>query len=269
MLGFLVHAFLPAFDIGAGERLGLEGPIARRRGERAVQLRGARGEGLDEHQVRGMVRFRAAALGLQISLQVVERVAPAVALVWHEGLQQRQGRRFTEGFSASRRILHRSGDRHAVGEFRHLGEEAPDLELGIHARPQPPVALQKQALAQRHRGIGRLRLQPAHRQRGEIAARDLAESIGRSKADGAALGRQAAVLADRLDHIAAEALVGHGVADHADVRLLANARHRRLGQASDMLLVLFPGERERQEVARVTDPEECEEPAHATARVPN
>ena len=59
----------------------------------------------------------------------------------------------------------------------------------------------------------------------KIAARDLAEGIGRSKADGAALGRQAAVLADRLDHIAAEALVRHGVADHADVRLLANARH--------------------------------------------
>jgi hypothetical protein len=79
-------------------------------------------------------------------------------------------------------------------------------------------------------------------------------------------GREAPAFADRLDHVAAEALVGHRVADDADVRLLPDAHDGRLRELAHVFLVLFPAERERQEIARLPDLEQRQQPADAAAR---
>ena len=237
---------------GARQRLGLERRIAGARGERAMQLRGARGERLDEREVGAVARVGRTALRLEEALEVLERVAPAVALVRHVGLQQRERQRVR---SSCRQVLDRAGHRHAVRELRHLGEEAADLELGVHAGAQPPVALEEQALAERAPRCWCSA--PAARPTvsvGDVVAGDARgrRSVG-VKRSVPLRGRQAAALADRLDHVAAEAPRRRSRRPmHADVRLLAHARDGRARERAHVLLVLFPGERQRQEIARLS-----------------
>src|SRR5581483_6122986 len=138
LLRFLGDARLPGGDVFGGER---RGPERRRQagGEGAVQLGGAHRERLREGEVGAvhlsrrrllLQRIGDRAPALHVTLEVVERVAPAVALVRDVGLQQRErGGLFLVGG-----VFHRAGDRDAVLVPRLLGEVAADLELGVHAR---------------------------------------------------------------------------------------------------------------------------------------
>src|SRR5436190_19311833 len=201
LLGLLVHARAPGVDVLRGERLGLERRIAARRGEGAVQLGGARGERLDERQVGRMVLVLAQPL--DEALEIRERVAPGIALVHDVRLQQRHGGGLA---AAGRQVLDRAGERHAMLETRDLGEEAADLELRMHALPDAAEALEEQAIAKRHRGIGALRVQRAQREARHLVARDACELRRRREAQRTLVHRQVLLVADRLHHMAAERL---------------------------------------------------------------
>ena len=64
---------------------------------------------------------------LQVTVEVVEDVGPAIALVLHEALQEAQGGRLAVGA----RVLDRAGERRRVLETRLLGQVASDLEVGV------------------------------------------------------------------------------------------------------------------------------------------
>src|SRR6185503_13701356 len=75
LLGLLAHAALPVLEVLRLHRLGVERRVAGARREGAVQLGGARGERLHEHEIRGVAL--ALALRLKVALEVGERVAPS------------------------------------------------------------------------------------------------------------------------------------------------------------------------------------------------
>ncbi len=255
LIGFLPHARTPGLDVLRRERLGLEGRVAALHRKGAMQLRRARGERLDERQVR-TVRF-VLAQAFDEALQIGEAVAPGVALVHHIGLQERHGCTLACG----RQVFHRAGERHAVLEVRHFGEEAPDLELRMDAGPDAAEALEEQAIAELHGGVGALRVQPGECEIHHFAARHRGEGARRREAQRAICGRQRLLLADRLHHVAAERLVRQRVGHHADIRLLANARDGERRERAHVILVLFPAERERQEILAIAHLDEGEEPA--------
>ena len=114
-------------------------------------------------------------------------------------------------------------------ELRDLGEEAPDLELRVDAGAQAPIALEEQALAELHRGVGALGVERAELQRRELAADELLVSLRAREAQLAFSRRQAAPGADRFHDVPAEALVADRIGEHADVGLLADARDRDRG----------------------------------------
>ena len=108
-----------------------------------------------------------------------------------------------------------------------------------------------------------MRVQRAHRQAHHFFARQLGELRRRREAQRAVRRGHCALLADRLDDVAAEGFIGERVRHHADVRLLAHARHRERRERAQLVFVLFPAERERQEVQRVAHREEAQEPRQA------
>src|SRR5581483_3336950 len=129
LVRLLAHARAPGVDVLERKRLGDEGGIGLGAGERMVQLGRARGERLDQREVGAVCLLLAHAF--YEAFEIRERVAPGVALVRYIGLQQRERR----GVAArGRQVFDCAGERHAVLEMRHLGEEAADLELRMHLR---------------------------------------------------------------------------------------------------------------------------------------
>ncbi len=118
----------PGSSPNAGSPLGSASARCSSADSRAERVREMRGR----HRARPAAHFAGQGRTLlDEALQIVEREAPAVALVGDVGLQQRErGRRAVGADTYSTR----SGDRHAVREARHVGEEAPDLELRVDAR---------------------------------------------------------------------------------------------------------------------------------------
>jgi len=263
LLGLLAHAGAPGVDVLRRQRLGLERRVAARRGKGAVQLGGACGERLNERQIGGVVLILAQPF--DEALEIRKGVAPGVALVRHVRLQQRHRGGLA---AAGRQVLDGAGERHAVLEVRHLGKEAADLELRVHALANAAEALQEQPIAERHRGVGALRVQRAQGQHRDFVARELRELRGRRESQDAPVHRQALLLADRLDHVAAERLVGDGIGHHADIRLLAHLGDGERRERAHVVLVLFPAERERQEVGAVAHGDEGDQPRQA-ADVPD
>ena len=131
------HAGAPLLDLLRAEGLGLEGRVAASHGEGAMQLRGARGERLDEGDEGAVVLL--GALRLHEALEITQRVAPRVPLVGDVLLQQRERRRL----APRRNVFDRARERHAVLEARRLGEIAPHLELGMQPRTKAAIALQE------------------------------------------------------------------------------------------------------------------------------
>src|SRR6185295_3676819 len=99
---------------------------------------GAGGERLDEREIGGVVFFFPQPL--DEALEIGERVAPRVALVHDVRLQERHGGSLA---ATGRGVLDRAGERHAMLEVRHLGEEAADLELRMHALADAAEALEE------------------------------------------------------------------------------------------------------------------------------
>src|SRR4029077_5576549 len=159
----------------------------------AVQLRGARRKRLNESEVGG-VRFLLAH-AFDEALEVGVGVGPGVALVRHVRLEQRYRCRFA---AARRQVFDGAGERDAVLEMRHFREEAADFELGVHPRPDAPEALEEEALAERDRGVGALRMQRTHRKADDLLARELGELRARRKAQRAVRALELTLLADRL-----------------------------------------------------------------------
>ena len=87
----LAHARAPGADVLGGERLGGERRIAGGGGESKVQLGGAKRERLHQRNEAAVALLRSLRLGE--ALQVIEGIAPGIALVGQVCLQQRHGRR--------------------------------------------------------------------------------------------------------------------------------------------------------------------------------
>src|SRR5947207_9203305 len=86
--------------------------------------------------------------------EVVLRVIPAVALVLHMRLQQRQ--RVT---SLGADVFERARDRNDIREVRNVGQETTDFRFGIDAGPQASINLEKPMVAEHDGGVWRSRSQ--------------------------------------------------------------------------------------------------------------
>jgi hypothetical protein len=107
---------------------------------------------------QGMVGHRDAPLEMllegpiEVGPDLMERIAPGVAGVRHELLQDRDRRRL----APTGPVFERAGDRCGVREARPLRQEATDLEVGIHAFGDPPDDLQDQAVPVHDRSVALL-----------------------------------------------------------------------------------------------------------------
>jgi hypothetical protein len=144
-----------------------------------------------------------------------------------------------------------SRERHGIGEARDLGEIATDLQLGHDPGAQPAIALEQQPGAQGDRGVAAHRLRPPHRQLGEIGADQLGMDPGRHEAHPPPARRHFQPGTDRPHHGAGKRLVGKGVGEHADPRLLAHLGERPGGEVLEALLLgVLPRQHHRDEIAR-------------------
>src|SRR6185437_1721886 len=84
--------------------------------------------------------------------ELLQRELPEVALVLDEFLQHRERDRPP----AFAQVLDRAQDRRDVRERGDLGEEAPELELRVHALAHAPVALEEEAVAEEDRRVALL-----------------------------------------------------------------------------------------------------------------
>ncbi len=200
----------------------------------------------------------------QHARQVGQRVLPAVALVRHIGLQQRERHRA----AVVAEVFERAHHRHAVRERHLLGEEAADLEFGVDAGAQLAVALEEQRLADRDDRVAAHRAGPADGQGGDLVERERAAQGGRPELQATLRGGKGLVARHRAHHRAAELLVEEGIPHHPDVGLLAHlGQCRGCQRLHALLLALFPGERERHEVIRglrrALDLQDRQQPAQA------
>ena len=149
------------------------------------------------------------------------------------------------------RVLDRAGDRHAVLEARHLGEEAADLELRVDPRAQAPVALEEQPLAQRDDRVAALRAAACRRRAAARSGPAISANarVGH-EADAVPTRRRPRVRAPIASTTARQnASSANASASTPTPGLLAHLRHRAGREAAHArLLRLLPGERERHEV---------------------
>src|SRR5215213_826136 len=106
---------------------------------------------------------------IEESRQIFERESPAVALVAHVSLQERERRHCAVAVD----VLDDSRERNAVGEMRDVGQEPADLDFRVYAFAQPPVTLEEGALADGDDRIAAGTVRYADRQRFNVRARDL------------------------------------------------------------------------------------------------
>ena len=178
-----LHARRPRRHVGRRHALGREVRITRITREGQVQLGRAAAES-------GQRRQRAVAGG-----QPLQQPAPAVVRVRHEILHH--GQRPRPGAIA---VLQAAEQPRRVPEGGALGEEARDLDVGIHAGGQPPKVLEDDRVAEEDRRVALLAGQPARRP---------AVALGRAGAGGHADGLAARAGCDR------QRVLGHHARDPA------------------------------------------------------
>jgi hypothetical protein len=86
---------------------------------------------------------------LKVADKSIDGKGPRVALVIHARLQQSQGADRTGLVN----VFEMPGDRHAVRELHHIGQEAADLQFRIDAFADTPVGLEEQPAAQKSDAI--------------------------------------------------------------------------------------------------------------------
>ena len=127
----------PAVQISSRDRLDGKGRIVGRRGQGHVQLGGASAKQarhrqilLVQHLRRWAAGFRRMAQLLEHAIEMVQRQMPAVALVGDEaeGCGQRSWR------AVRGDVLDRAQEPRSVRETHDIGQEAPELKLGMDAR---------------------------------------------------------------------------------------------------------------------------------------
>ncbi len=249
---FVQRALAVGVDVGAGQGLRSKGRILRRPGQCSMQFGGTHGQHPHQCQIGFMrvdgrrIAGRRGSILFKMTLQILERVSPTIALIGNIALQHRQQPRL----AVVRDIFERAGQRRAVRIVRDLGEVPAHLEFRICAGAQPAVALEHQPLTDGDDGIRARAARPIHLQCAEILSRQSTECTGPTELQ-LALGHGALLARCHRRHDrAAEHFVRKGVAHHADIRLLAYLGHRRGRQIAHPLLVaLLPGQCERQKVA--------------------
>jgi hypothetical protein len=140
----LVAGRLPRFEFRDATRVG-QGRVHRR--GQGAQLGGHLGGEFDADLPGGQQPA-----GQRFGDRLV-RVDP----VGHEGLDDGHGR----GTGRGRDDLRVAGQRRDGGKPRDFGQEGDELELGIEAGLEPPVALDQQALADDHGGVRLIRAERA------------------------------------------------------------------------------------------------------------
>ena len=130
-----------------------------------MQFGGAQGQYTNHRQIglmrigRHLVAGRCGSILLEMTLQILERVGPTIALIGDIALQHRKQLRFTVGGD----IFQCTGQRRTVGIARHFGEINSHLELRIRSRAQTAVTLEHQSLADDDDGIRTRTARPRHR----------------------------------------------------------------------------------------------------------
>ncbi len=264
-LGGILQRLTPLGKILAGDRLRLEGRVvAGAFGQRAMHLRRAQPELSRQRQEeivgvghiggairRCRARRRLVQRVVEIAGQIIERQAPAVALIAHKAVQHAGRAGVVVGLARQGQLERRQG-RRRVGETGALGQEAAHLDLGMRAGLQPPVQLQDRVVLVQHRAVRLLGAEPPRyhpfrrRRRGEqrrMPETQLARGV-------AAIAQwQIRLALDRLEQRQAE-IVQH---QRVDQRAFA-ARLTQLGQArrQQVLALLAAGRspyrRERQHI---------------------
>ena len=120
--------------------------------------------------------------GLVEEAQRVERVVPGVALVGHVAVEHAE----RAGLGAALLVLEGAEQRRAVGEAP-LGEEAADLEIGVHAFLGPAEDLHHDLVAEHGRRVALLDRRASDREVGAVA--DDAAQLGRGRRAQLALRR--------------------------------------------------------------------------------
>ena len=156
----------PGLEVGLGHGLGGEGRVVGRGREGAVHLGRALADQAGDGEEQLLALARGGALGLrdeprllELAVEVVERPAPAVALVGDEAEEGGVGR----GLAVRADALDRAQERRGVPEVRHVGQEAADLDLGVDAGLEPAVGLHDHPVADQDRAVALLGTEAAHR----------------------------------------------------------------------------------------------------------
>ena len=181
---------------------------------------------------------------LELAVEVVERPAPAVALVGDEAEEGGVGR----GLAVRADALDRAQERRGVPEVRHVGEEAADLDLGVDAGLEPAVGLHDHPVADQDRAVALLGTEAAHRR--VLGQLQLAAPLPRLAADLALGGGDGPPLAHGGQQLLREAVRVGGVVEGAQARAAARLGQRVGPQGGPRRQVLLaPRGGERQEVA--------------------
>ena len=184
---------------------------------------------------------------LQELLDVVQRIAPRVALVLDEALQQRKRR----DRAVAGKVLDGACYRNRVLEADCLREEAADLQLGIDAGMQTPVGLEQEPVAEHEHGVAALHAGGTHLTlpHGGVVAGELGKGGSAHKAYRSTRTANIFAGSDGARQRAAKVFVGKCVREHADATLLPYPGDSRvLHCAHSFVWRVFPDERQRKEI---------------------
>src|SRR5450755_2849199 len=148
---------------------------------------------------------------LQKLLDVVQCVAPGVALVVDEALQEREGRHR----AVSGDVIDRACHWNDVREAHRLREKTADLQLRIDAGMKAPVGLEQQPFAEDEHGVAALRAGGTHLSLPcGVAAGKLGEGASAREAYGSMGAADVLTGADGVGNRATKVLVGEGIREH-------------------------------------------------------
>ncbi len=178
--------------------------------------------------------------------QVIQRIAPEIALILDIGLQQAEC-----GLIAFRVYIFdgSQGGRH-IGKSAP-GQEVADIDGGSHAPVQAPIAFKIKCLADSYRAMRALGFRRLDWPGGDIDLAQSGVSLRRDEVNVAMFGRQLQPLPDRQHNRAAECSVGERVGNHPDTCLLTHPSQGGRGHDLQGFVALLPIQRQWHEVQRI------------------